>query len=240
MQILSVQYQNIRNLKNESIPFHSFMNVFYGKNGQGKTSFLEALYCGATGLSFKTKHSSEMISYGKEELFCCMEYKDQYSSKKISVFLDRSRKQFFFLEKKISQMQFYGALNVVFYIPEDVLLINGSPLGRRLFVDREISQFNPSYLESLKKFSYALKIRNKYLKEKKINTIEYSVYETEFLKQGSYIIYQRTLYLKKISKILQKIYQELFDSEKGLQHAKKYDWNEAAEQCMQVYLSSIN
>lgn len=29
-------------------------------------------------------------------------------------------------------------------------------------------------------------------------------------------------------------------SEKGLQHAKKYDWNEAAEQCMQVYLSSIN
>lgn len=193
------------------------MNVFYGKNGQGKTSFLESMYFGATGLSFKTKHSHEMIRYGKGEISCSIEYEDRYSYKKISVLLDKIKKQFFFLSKKVSQTEFYGTLNVIFYIPEDVLLIDGSPLRRRLFMDREISQFNPFYLESLKKFSYVLKIRNKYLKEKKTDTIEYSVYETEFIEQGSYIIYQRNLYLKKISKLLRNIYQELFDSEKELQ-----------------------
>lgn len=192
------------------------MNVFYGKNGQGKTSFLEALYCGATGLSFKTRHTQEMIRYGEEELSCAIEYEDQYSSKNIAVSLDKTKKQFFFLAKKISQMQFYGALNVIFYIPEDVLLINGSPLGRRLFIDREISQSNALYLESLRKFSYALKIRNKYLKEKKIDSVEYSIYEEEFIEQGSYIIYQRKLYLEKISESLVQIYQELFDAEKKL------------------------
>lgn len=193
------------------------MNVFYGKNGQGKTSFLESLYCGATGLSFRTRHSHEMIRYGKGELSCSLEYEDRYSSKKISVSLDKTKKHFFFLSKRVSQMEFYGTLNVVFYIPEDVLLINGSPLRRRLFIDREISQANPLYLENLKKFAYILKVRNQYLKDRRTDTMEYSVYESEFIEKGSYIIYQRNVYLKTISKLLRDIYHELFDSEKNLQ-----------------------
>lgn len=114
-------------------------------------------------------------------------------------------------------MQFYGMVNVIFYIPEDVLLIHGSPQGRRLFIDREISQSNPSYLEHLKKFSYALKIRNKYLKERNTTALEYTVYEKEFIEHGSYLMYFRQKYLQESSKLLQNLYSHLFDSEKKLQ-----------------------
>ena len=52
---------NFRNLENSSIDLSDKINVFYGKNAQGKTSLLEAIYYSSTGISFKTKKTSEMI-----------------------------------------------------------------------------------------------------------------------------------------------------------------------------------
>lgn len=217
MKVLSIQLNHVRNLKNQEIIISSPIQVFYGKNGQGKTSILEAIYFAATGLSFRTKHSSEMIRYTKNTLSCSLGYQDQFSKKSLSVSIENEKKQFFFLGKKISQMEFYGNLNVIYYIPEDVMLINGSPSVRRLFMDREISQINVFYLQQLKKFSHLLKIRNKYLKEKLYQNEEFLIYEKEFVECGSYLIEQRNHYLQFMSSFIKNIYQDLFDKEKELQ-----------------------
>ena len=55
MKISNVNFINFRNLENNSIDLSGKINVFYGKNAQGKTSLLEAVYYSATGISFKTK-----------------------------------------------------------------------------------------------------------------------------------------------------------------------------------------
>ena len=44
-----MNYVNFRNLQDGNIKVFPKLNLFFGKNGQGKTSFLEALYFGATG-----------------------------------------------------------------------------------------------------------------------------------------------------------------------------------------------
>ncbi|HEY4533956.1 MAG TPA: DNA replication and repair protein RecF [Fusobacterium sp.] len=221
MKVLSIQFNHVRNLKNQEISFFSPIQVFYGKNGQGKTSILEAIYFAGTGLSFRTRHTSEMITYTKNTLSCFLEYQDQFSEKSLTVSIEKDKKVFFFLGKKISQMEFFGNLNMIFYIPEDVMLINGSPNLRRLFIDREISQTNSFYLHQLRKFSNLLKIRNKYLKEKLYENEEYTIYEEEFVKCGSYLIEQRKKYIHEISKFVKKIYQNLFDSEKSLEISYK-------------------
>ncbi|MCI7681780.1 MAG: DNA replication and repair protein RecF [Fusobacterium necrophorum] len=216
MRVLSIQCNHIRNLKNQKISFCAPIQVFYGKNGQGKTSILEAIYFAGTGLSFRTRHTSEMITYTEDTLSCFLEYQDQFSKKSLAVSIENDKKFFFFLGKKISQMEFYGNVNMIFYIPEDVMLINGSPSLRRLFIDREISQTDSFYLHQLKKFSHLLKIRNKYLKEKLYENEEYAIYEKEFVECGSYLIEQRKKYIQEISNFVEKIYQNLFDSEKKL------------------------
>ena len=67
MQIKSINYINFRNLKNNKLEFHPRFNLFMGKNGQGKTSILEAIYFSITGKSFRTKHIKELIKYDYQD-----------------------------------------------------------------------------------------------------------------------------------------------------------------------------
>ena len=43
MKLISAQFKNFKNLVNVEIDFSSFLNLFEGQNGQGKSSILEAI-----------------------------------------------------------------------------------------------------------------------------------------------------------------------------------------------------
>lgn len=219
MKILNIKFFNFRNLKNASINLSEKINVFYGENAQGKTSILEAIYFNSTGISFRTNKTLEMIKYNENYLISNVEYENLICKNNISVKYDNnigSKKEFFFNKKKINQTDFYGKINVIAYIPEDIILINGSPKNRRDFFDMEISQIDREYLENLKNYNRLLKIRNKYLKENLIKNSEFEIYEQEFIKYGTKIIISRVEYTKSLSIMLNLLYRKLFNSEQEL------------------------
>lgn len=219
MKILNIKFFNFRNLENTSIDLSNKINVFQGKNAQGKTSILEAIYFNSTGMSFRTKKSLEMIKYKENYLVSHIEYEDFIAKNKISVKyedVNEAKKEFYFNKKKINQTDFYGKINVIAYIPEDIILINGSPKNRRDFFDMEISQINREYLENLKNYNRLLKIRNKYLKENLIKNEEFEIYEREFIKYGAKIIFSRLEYSKSLSIMLNLLYRKLFNSKQEL------------------------
>ena len=180
---------------------------------------MEAIYYSSTGISFKTKKTAEMIKYNFDEFISSISYSDYIANNKISVRFKNipgAKKEFFFNKKRISQTDFYGKINIIAYIPEDIILINGSPKNRRDFFDIEISQIDKEYLSNLKNYDKLLKIRNKYLKENKRNTEEFAIYEKEFVKYASYIIFTRLEYetnLDKTGKITVEMIQESLQKE---------------------------
>lgn len=216
MEILEINYINFRNLIDDNVKFFPKLNLFFGKNGQGKTSLLEAVYFNATGKSFRTTKSTEMMKYGVKRAGVYILYRDSISEKTLTVKFNDSKKEYYYNSKKVTYDEFYGKLNVVTYIPEDIVLITGSPSIRRTFFDGEIAQTNNEYFQDLKNYNKLLKIRNKYLKEQRTKEIEYQVYEEEFVKYGAKVIEKRLEYVQKISIILNLNYRKLFDNEKEL------------------------
>lgn len=216
MKILEINYINFRNLIDRNLKFSPKINLFLGKNGQGKTSIIEAVYFGATGKSFRTSKNPDMIKYGKNKVGCFMEYEDKISQKNLSVKIDSQKKEYSFNRKKVSYDEFYGKVNVISFIPEDIELIVGSPSIRRKFFDEEISQGNEEYFKNLKEYIKLLKIRNKYLKEKDYKNEIFQIYQEEFIKYGVKIIKKRIEYIKNISIILNLNYRKLFDNKKEL------------------------
>src|SRR6056297_2402711 len=61
MIISTLKAQNIRNFSTLSLEFNDKLNLFYGENGSGKTSVLEALYFLSYGKSFRTHYSKRLI-----------------------------------------------------------------------------------------------------------------------------------------------------------------------------------
>ncbi|MGL4307570.1 DNA replication/repair protein RecF [Cetobacterium sp. SF1] len=216
MEILEINYINFRNLEDRNIQFSPRFNLFYGKNGQGKTSILEAIYFVVTGKSFRTSKNNELIKYNKEKMGCFISYRDNVSEKTLTVKLDNNKKEYNFNGKKISFDEFYGKLNIVSFIPEDINLIVGSPAVRRSFFDGEIAQSNSEYFKNLKDYTKLLKLRNKFLKEKKHREELFDIYQQEFIKVGAKLLKTRIDYVKNISIILNLNYRKLFDDKKEL------------------------
>jgi len=243
LKISNISYLNFRNLENSSIDLSDKINVFYGKNAQGKTSLLEAIYYSSTGISFKTKKTSEMIKYNFDEFISSISYQDYIANNKISVRFKNiagAKKEFFFNKKRISQTDFYGKVNIIAYIPEDIILINGSPKHRRDFFDIEISQIDKEYLSNLKNYDKLLKIRNKYLKENKRNSEEFAIYEKEFIKYASYIIFTRIEYVKSLSIILNLQYRKLFNIAQELNLKYETSLDKTTKVTVEMIQESLN
>lgn len=76
MPFLSVSLYNFRNLENATIDVSSPEIFLVGKNGQGKTNFLESLYFSAYGNSFRTRSLNQIFAKDTNEFSIRALYKE--------------------------------------------------------------------------------------------------------------------------------------------------------------------
>lgn len=216
MQIKSINYINFRNLKNTKLEFHPRFNLFMGKNGQGKTSILEAIYFSISGKSFRTKHIKELIKYNFNDSGSMINYEDRLGKKSIGIKFNGKTREYIYNKNKVKFDEFIGRVNVISFIPDDIYLILGNPSMRRNFFDYEISQGNEIYYKLLKDFNKVLKIRNKLLKEGKSKDELFEVYNDKFIDLSVKIMIKRNEYIKKMSVLLNLNYRKLFSEKSEL------------------------
>lgn len=165
MKINHLELKNFRNYKDCSIEFHPFINIFIGKNAQGKTNLLEAIYILSLSKSFKTNILEEMILFNEDFAKIKGDIESHKKNLQLEIVLSRLGKKAIVNHKEIKKSSDYvGYLNVVLFIPEDLMLIKGSPKLRRKLMDMEISKISPIYMYNLNQYYKLLKERNKYLK----------------------------------------------------------------------------
>lgn len=212
MYLSGINYFNIRNLISGKFYFDKKINFFYGKNGQGKTSFIEALYFGITSKSFRTLNIKNILKYNTETAAVFLEYCENNICKNIALNYKNGKKEYYYNKKKVSYDEFFGKVNVISFIPDDINMIIDSPSVRRSFFNYEISQANFIYYKKLKDFETILKTRNKYIKEKKIKNDIFKIYNEKYIEISCEIMLDRREYIKKISILLNLNYRRLFDS----------------------------
>lgn len=218
MHLLEISFFNFRNLENKKIILNKKINYFYGVNAQGKTSVLEAVYFNLTGKSFRLGISNnKIIKYNEINLSTNCVYEDINGKKTLAVLVEKDKKKFFFNKKQVKYDEFIGKMNIISFTPEDILIINGVPSIRRSFFNYEISQADYLFYQDLKKYDKILKIRNKLIKENKIKSEIFSIYNEEYLKLAAKIMLNRKNYIKNLSLMLNLNYRRLFNSKEELE-----------------------
>ncbi len=66
MGFAELRVQNVRCIESAELALHSGCTLFWGGNGAGKTSLLEALYLLGRGRSFRTRRSEQLIRRGAD------------------------------------------------------------------------------------------------------------------------------------------------------------------------------
>lgn len=165
MKLNQLTLKNFRNYQDCLVEFDPYINIFIGQNAQGKTNLLEAIYILSMSKSFKTKIIEELIYFDQDFAKIQGQIVSHDQNMNLEVILSTFGKKAIINHKEIKKTSDYvGYLNVVLFIPEDLMLIKGSPRLRRKLIDMEISKISPIYMYNLNKYNKLLKERNKYLK----------------------------------------------------------------------------
>ncbi len=222
MYVKKLSLKNYRNIQLLEIELKKGINIFYGKNAQGKTNLLEAIYIGATGRSHRTHIDKELINFDKLDAHIKIEVIYNNYLNKIDIHLKKDSKKGIALNnlplKKLGEL--FGALNVVIFSPEDLNLIKRGPLERRKFIDIELCQVNKVYYDSLFQYHKILKHRNALLKKIfKQNDLKETLFawDIQLIEYGKKIIKTREDFIKKISKIANKIHNSITKNQEFLQ-----------------------
>ena len=155
---------NFRNLSG-ALDFSPGLNVIYGRNAQGKTNWLEAIYLLATTKSFKTSQPKEAINFRADEFMADEAILrgsvqlGQYN-RDIQLLLTKTTKQTFVNGRKEAITRYLGILDAIAFTAEDMEVIRGGPENRRRFVDRGLVATTPSYLNTLSEYNRVLKQKN--------------------------------------------------------------------------------
>lgn len=223
MKIASLYVVNFRNYSQCSLPLSSMINVFYGKNAQGKTNLLEAIFYGAFGLSHRTSSEEDLLKLGTEAMAVGINF-DSFSGKhevKLKKYRQQQKwkKEIWLDGAKIRPKEHYGALNTVMFSPEDLQLVKGEPALRRRFFDMQISQTDPIYYDLLVKYNRVLLQRNRLLKVLRDEGGREEVlqpWNQEFIKLATAITKKRLTALAKLETIASSIYASITSNQEEL------------------------
>ncbi len=208
MEIRSLLLKNFRNYETAEITeFSPGLNVFSGKNAQGKTNIIEAFTYLASGKSFRTARDSSAVREGQSEAYARASFFEGGATKKIEMLLPRGRKKAFKISgapiRKMSEL--YHALTVVVFSPEDLKIVKESPDLRRRFLDEEICKIRPSYLDALKNFNKLLKEKSAALRQIKKDGALVDAYNRQLASFIAVIQKNRESYLIKLTQIITEV-----------------------------------
>ena len=223
LMILTTLYlHQFRNYIDTKIDFSDGVTLFVGKNGNGKTNILEAIFLSILGKTFRGKKEHEMIAWEKPIAHVQARFIEQHVTQKREVVISSTEKNKKLLkidEVLVKPIDYIGSIYCVLFSPEDMNLIDGEPSLRRRYLDVLLSQVDYQYAYSLAKYNKILKMRNKLLqslREGKAQHDELHFWDKHIIEYGQYVVDKRKIALDFFNEKTSSLYQEMSDSETSL------------------------
>lgn len=208
--VSALQVKHIRAHTAYSLKLTPHINVITGPNGSGKTSLLEALYIAMQGSSFKGS-DTDILTHDAPWYRIDVTLQNTIRTVKFDPERLAGRKQFVIDSKTQYRLSHQHKYPVVLFEPDDLRLLSGSPTRRRAFIDRFITQLDPRYGLSLRRYERALKQRNALLKQQTPNDSLFA-WDVSLSEYGAYIIDKRLQIVTALNERLNETYQHISHS----------------------------
>ncbi|MCL2401124.1 MAG: DNA replication/repair protein RecF [Oscillospiraceae bacterium] len=205
MTVNKIYLEGWRNFKSSEVQFAPGVNVIAGRNAQGKTNLLEAVYYLAVGKSFRSAYDKELIRLADDTAYVRAEIESQGRDQILEARLARSRRRELFANgvklKKAAELT--GRLSVVLFNPEDLDMIRSGAAARRRLLDHSLCQLRPRYAAALSEFNklYAHKTRILRDYHKKPSLLDLlDDFNLRLAHEGAVMIYYRAAFIELLAK----------------------------------------
>ena len=214
------------------------MTLVHGKNGQGKSNLLEAVYMVVIGKSARTATERDLVlrepiahevhtqviaeaKQDGETVKIMVGYRvspcaagDQGPAAVQAVTVEEAAIQKYVringLPRRVAHL--VGRVTGVMFAAQDLELVFGSPASRRRYLDIINSQLDPAYLRSLQRYQRVLRQRNHLLKSIRSGRApadELPLWDRQLADEGAYVTICRRDTVMRLTELARPIHEEL-------------------------------
>ncbi len=205
MHLTKLRLFNYRNIEELELSPAEGTNLLSGRNGQGKTNLLEAMYLLGYGRSFRTSTPKDCIRHNQNQ--CVIEGTVEHGSltRNLKISIGREEKKLFLFGKPASIDQFVGNLHLLAFTHEHLKVVRGAPADRRAFLDRAMVTLYPGHVSHLAAYERALKQRNRVLATGRDGNVRVDPnlldsWDESLVKPGARILWHRWQYTEEMKR----------------------------------------
>lgn len=225
MHLAQLTIHNLRNLLEVSVKPSAQFNLFYGDNGSGKTSLLEAIHYLGLGRSFRTRLPNRLIHHDAQHLAIFGLLHEDYP---IPIGIQRHLNGD--CQIRMAQTSIKSTLPITQVMPLQLLnpdsrqLFFGHSKVRRQFIDWGVFHVEPKFLRCWQQTQRILKQRNAALKSRSTKNM-ISLWDQELVSVAGLLHDLRKLYLDQLSIVFTSLTQQLFTDQIALSLKYKPGWD---------------
>ena len=217
MEVSRLELINFRIYGHTAVDLEPGFNLIVGRNGQGKTSLLEAAYCLSALGSHRAPTSASMIRHGEHR--AVVRAKAVAGERHIEVDAEIVRGagiKVWVNKQRVGRGARERSVSAVLFSPEDLNLIKGGPEERRRFLDHAAARTRPVAATDRQDFEKALRQRNGVLKAARNNPRalkQLDVWTEQVAATGAVVVANRMETLARVLRAIELRYQELAESD---------------------------
>lgn len=217
MYITKLYIRNFRNIGEAELDFDKDLNIFVGRNAQGKTNLCEAISV-CLGGSFRRIPFSQYVPTDdpKADVSVKLYFRDDITEREniIDYTICKNNVSVKYNGIKMKDAaELYGVLKYVVFIPEHLNLIKGSPELRRDYLDDVALMQTKTHLKKLSRYNKGLKQRNNILSfnngDPKSVSAQLAAWNEVLAAEGINVTYGRLKYFSFLKKCAAAVYSDL-------------------------------
>lgn len=215
MHLKLLTIKNFRNIASANLEFSPEFNFFFGKNAQGKTNLIEAIFYLSQLKSFRTHNRAELIRSGAAESCLGAQFAKDDLTWEIALIVTEAERQVTLNNKAPGRNGEYAKLiPLILFEPRHIYLFRDSPAKRREYLNRALYLHDVGFIELWRDYEQVLRQKNKLLKESGRADL-LSLWDEKLVALGSEIVWRRAQWFREMAAYLTREYRELTHTREG-------------------------
>jgi DNA replication and repair protein RecF len=219
MHIKHLSLSNFRNYSTLELPLQPGVNLLVGRNGQGKTNLVEAIFYAATLNSHRVSGYLPLVKHQQDKavMRILAGFEDRENLIELELNVSGSNRARINRSDTPRVRDVLGLVSAVIFSPEDLDIVKRDPSNRRAFIDDLLVQLTPRLAGVFSDYDRVLKQRNTLLKTSRnlpkdspgLDTL--AAWDDSLIKLGTEIIAFRQDLIKRIAAPLLSSYEAIAD-----------------------------
>jgi len=219
MHIKHLSLSNFRNYSTLELPLQPGVNLLVGRNGQGKTNLVEAIFYAATLNSHRVSGYLPLVKHQQDKavMRILAGFEDRENLIELELNVSGANRARINRSDTPRVRDVLGLVSAVIFSPEDLDIVKRDPSNRRAFIDDLLVQLTPRLGGVFSDYDRVLKQRNTLLKTSRnlpkdspgLDTL--AAWDDSLIKLGTEIIAFRQDLIKRIAAPLLSSYEAIAD-----------------------------